>query len=119
MAVDAEETRAHVQAQMERRHDELVARAERARGIARALAASLVELHGATRVLLHGSLARGQFHERSDIDLTVEGLSPAALLEAGVALDESAAPFNLDLISLDRLPDGLRSRIEAQGIPLP
>jgi predicted nucleotidyltransferase len=119
MAVDPEETLAHVQAVLERRRSALEERASHARRIARVLASSLINEHGARRVLLHGSLASGHFHERSDIDLAVEGLSAVALMDAGVALDEAASPFNLDLVSLERMPEGMKRRIEQQGILLP
>ena len=119
MAVDPSETAAYVQGMLERRSRALAKRAAEARRIAETLAVLLVKEYGAKRVMLHGSLAHGSFHERSDIDLVVEGLSPTDLLDAGVALDDRAAPFNLDLISLERQPEGLRKRIEEHGIALP
>ncbi len=119
MAVTPEQTVAHVRAAMERRTRALESRADEARRIAASLARRLVEEWGAKRVILFGSLVREGFHERSDIDLAVEGLDAADLLDAAVALDPDAGPFEIDIVSLERQPEAFRERIEALGIVLP
>ncbi len=78
----------------------VVARRERAWVAARAAAAALRGDFGATRVVLFGSVVRGTFHERSDIDLAVVGLAPDKFLRAWGAAEEAAAGFAIDLVDL-------------------
>ena len=49
-------------------------RARRLRALLPAAKKLLCERYGARRVILFGSLARGDVRERSDVDLAVEGL---------------------------------------------
>ena len=53
---------------------EAVVRAREARAAAEAAARRIGERLGVRRVVLFGSLVRGRFHDRSDIDLAIEGL---------------------------------------------
>lgn len=73
--------------------------------------------HGATRVVLFGSLAREQAHERSDVDLAVWGLSEASV---GPALDEVARILDapVDLIRMEDAPTSLARRVETDGVEL-
>ena len=104
---------------MDRQARERDDRAGRARRIAIDLARRLLDEWGVRRVILFGSLAEGCFHERSDIDLAVEGLDPDELLDATVSLDREAGPFTIDLVPLERQPQGFRERIEKEGVVLP
>jgi predicted nucleotidyltransferase len=77
----------------------------------------LLAARGARRVWLFGSLAWGETHETSDIDLAVEGLP---LEELGRAQGELllAAPCKLDLVRLEEVPEAFASRIRQWGIVL-
>jgi predicted nucleotidyltransferase len=118
VSVDPATTAAHVRALLNARACAASARAESALGIARHLARILRERWGASRVYLHGSLARGASHARSDIDLAVEGLPPARLLDAAMDLEDAAAPFVVDLLPIERLPRSWRERIKRAGLEL-
>ena len=60
----------------EERQQADAASARQARRIAEALARTLLQRYGARRVVLVGSLARGEFVAGSDIDLAAEGIPP-------------------------------------------
>lgn len=65
---------------------------------------------------MFGSLVEGGFHERSDIDLAVEGLpGGAALFRAAVELDEIASPFEVDLVPLEEARPDIRARVLERG----
>lgn len=80
---------------------------------AEACARLLEERFGARRVVLFGSLAgRGVWHERSDIDLAVEGVAPEEFLVAYSACREMLSPgLELDLVPLERVYPELKARI--------
>jgi len=69
---------------------------------------------GATRVILFGSVARGEAEEDSDLDLAVEGL-PAARLFDAMAKALRAAGRPVDLLRLEEAPTTLRDRVLADG----
>lgn len=70
--------------------------------------------------MLFGSVASGHgFHERSDIDLAVEGLPPEGFWRASIHAERAAHPFALDLIDMEDASPGLRAHLEAQGVELP
>lgn len=74
--------------------------------------------HGARRVWLFGSLARGRrLDARSDLDFAVEGLPPDRYLAAlGDLL--TSLPCDVDLVELERAPAPLRLNIERARILL-
>ena len=75
---------------------------------------SLLSSRGVTRVWLFGSLAWGDAHEASDIDLAVEGLDADAELAAlGELLGRAKAP--VDLVRLEDAPAALAERIRREG----
>lgn len=87
------------------------------REVARACARRLVEDFGATKVYLFGSLVQENLvHDRSDIDLAVEGLAGrryfSALSEIWALLPQGV---ELDLVRLERAWPSLLERIEAEG----
>jgi predicted nucleotidyltransferase len=95
-------------------------RAQHLREIAHACARRLVQDFGASKVYLFGSLLEEDLvHDRSDIDLAVEGLEGKlyfkalrevwALLPAGV---------ELDLVLLERAWPGLAERVRREGVLL-
>lgn len=74
----------------------------------------LVERYGARRVVLVGSLARGTFDARSDIDLVVEGLSLDDVLRARDEV-EDVAGLPVDLLRRETLSDGWRRHHDRFG----
>jgi predicted nucleotidyltransferase len=86
---------------------------------ARAAARILKQEFGAVRVVAFGSLARGAwFHPRSDIDLAVEGIAPAAFWRAWCALDRLASSFEFDLVPTETASDRLRAEIARDSVDL-
>ena len=61
-------------------------------------------------VYLFGSVLDDRFRSHSDLDLLVEGLPPAALLDA-IALAEDAGPLPVDLKRQDDLSEDLVERL--------
>jgi predicted nucleotidyltransferase len=68
---------------------------------------------GVRRVVLFGSFARGEIHERSDLDLAVEGLSERDYYRAVAACLSASVP--VDLIRIEDATEALRSRIDEEG----
>ncbi len=77
----------------------------------------LAERFGVHRVVLFGSLLRGELHERSDLDLAVSGLARERYWEALAACHEVAGR-HVDLVPLEDASPSLRERIETEGEPL-
>lgn len=96
------------------KREALAARERRAREVLPELVRLLVDRYGVRRVVLVGSLVRGTFHLRSDIDLLVEGLGFA---EALTAWSEAAELVGLpvDLIRAEALPAESRRYLERWG----
>lgn len=93
-------------------------RAQRARQVAREAARLLKEEFGAERVWLFGSLARGTFGSRSDIDLAVEGISERDLFRAVGRLLALSPGIPVDLVDLHATRASIRRSIETEGVPL-
>jgi predicted nucleotidyltransferase len=91
----------------------MAARAQ-AEGVAAALAARL----GVKEVILFGSLARGRFGERSDIDLAVKGLQAADLVEAHVLAARLVRDWNVSIVPFERAHDYIREAIARDGVRL-
>jgi predicted nucleotidyltransferase len=99
-------------ATIEARH----AAAHRAQAIRAARAAAEAAGRFGVRVIVFGSLATGQFHRRSDLDLALDG-PEEALFEAGneafiAAMDHGFEP---DIVYLPRASERLRDRIRETG----
>jgi len=88
-------------------------REEQALEAAEACIRLLKERFGAKRVILFGSVAgQGTWHERSDIDLAVEGLAPAEFFPAYSACRELLPRgLELDLVPLESAYPEMRARI--------
>jgi predicted nucleotidyltransferase len=112
--------RVYVEAWRARRAEQEVERREwaiRLREAAHACARRLVKDFGASKVYLFGSAVHEDWvHDRSDIDLAVEGLQEAhyfrALRELGELLPAGA---ELDLIELERAWPELAERVKKEG----
>jgi predicted nucleotidyltransferase len=79
----------------------------------------LKERFGVRRVIPFGSaLVPGTWHQRSDIDLAVEGLDPALFWQAWASLEDLAPRgLSIDLVSLETASPELRARILG-GVPV-
>jgi predicted nucleotidyltransferase len=84
--------------------------------VAELLGRVLKEQYGVRRVLLVGSLARGDFRLGSDIDLAVEGLADADLFSAGAELERRAQGLEVDLVPLEDASPAFRLAAEREGI---
>ena len=95
-------------------------RAQEAAIIARRCASLLYEKYGARGVYLIGSLNEPEaFHDRSDIDLVVEGLPPRLYFKALAELwRQLPAGLELDLIPLEDADPELRKRALKEGVRL-
>lgn len=84
-----------------------------ARAVAERCAELLKSRFGAKQVILFGSVTgRGPWHERSDIDLAVEGMPAEDFFRAWVALDEVIPRgMQIDLVALEDASPELRARI--------
>lgn len=95
------------------RLERIGARKEQALEAAASCARLLKERFGARRVILFGSIAgQGPWHERSDIDLAVEGLAPVDFFPAYSACrDLLPRGLEMDLVPLERAYPEMRARI--------
>lgn len=118
-AADMARYRATARARAAQEQQAQLRRAEQVRDVAREAARLLKERFGAGRVILFGSLARGdRFHLRSDIDLAVEGVSPQDFWRAWAAVDRLGPEFELELIEVETASPALRQQLEREGIEL-
>lgn len=77
--------------------------------------AQMAREHGARRVLLFGSRARGTNHPKSDIDLAVEGCADFLGLEEALQEDLWSL-LQVDVVNLDEpVSDELRREIARDG----
>src|SRR5436309_7780662 len=90
-------------------------RAEELRTRARAAARLLAERHGARRVWLFGSLAWGEAHTESDVDLLVEGLAAEAWSAATDTVEE-VVKVAVDLVRVEEARAGLVERVRREGL---
>ncbi len=98
---------------------QLAARRDRAWAVARQIASFLREHYRPARIRVFGSLLSPElFHAQSDIDLAVEGIPWPAYLRAWNDVERHFDEFKVDLIDLAMVSDGLRQRIDEQGVDL-
>ncbi|MBM7865637.1 nucleotidyltransferase domain-containing protein [Heliobacterium gestii] len=68
------------------------------------------------RVVLFGSRARGDYHSRSDIDLSIESATEIPP-EVFFAVDEAAGIYKVDIVNRNHLNNHrLAKKIEQEGI---
>lgn len=94
------------------------AQVEEARRVASALARGLRSLFEAERIVLFGSLARGEFSGRSDIDLAVWGVPPAEFYRAVAFASGYSKVWEVDLVDAEDCSEALRRNIEQEGVVL-
>lgn len=75
----------------------------------------LAQRHGIKKVILFGSRARGDFYERSDIDIAVSGGNTA---EFSLDVDESINTLLMfDVVDLDgHISEELQKEIKRDGV---
>ena len=95
-----------------------VVAAQRALKIARALAQLLVDRFGARRVVLTGSLARGDFVQGSDVDLAAEGVAPGDFYRAGAELETQAEGLSVDLVPIESASTAYLDALSREGVEL-
>jgi predicted nucleotidyltransferase len=86
-------------------------------------AAAIVRRHvpdPAYRIFLFGSRAEGSAHERSDIDIGIEGPRPVPLEALSLIheeLEEAPTLYTIDVVDFARVPEKFR-RVARQRLPL-
>jgi len=76
----------------------------------------LVSKYKVKKVLLIGSLVKGYFHDRSDIDMVVEGLAPEYYIKALTELyDFLPHGVELNLIPFEDAFDSLKKKSLKEG----
>ena len=93
-------------------------RVQRLRKVAQDCARCLVQEFGVSKVYLFGSLLDEELvHDRSDIDLAVEGLDGELYWKALRSLGELLpAEAGLDLVILERAWPSLAERVKTEGV---
>ncbi|HYV45203.1 MAG TPA: nucleotidyltransferase domain-containing protein [Myxococcaceae bacterium] len=81
-------------------------------------AAQILRGFGATGVWLFGSLAWGEPHQGSDVDLLVEGVPAASWLDAVRAAERLFAGAQVDALRSEDSPRSLVDRVRAEGARL-
>jgi len=84
--------------------------------LAQKIAKMLKEKYKVKRIFLIGSLVKGYVHERSDIDIVVEGLPPEAYIKALVdASDVVQWKVEVNLIPFEDAFESLREKTLKEG----
>lgn len=86
---------------------------------ARKVAILLKERYGAKSVILFGSIVKSDYlHERSDIDLLVEGIKSEDFLRAGADAWRVTDPFDVDIIPAEIAHKNILKKALKEGIEL-
>ena len=104
-------------ARVTRELEETARRAETLRATA-GEAAQILRGFGATGVWLFGSLAWGEPHQGSDVDLLVEGVPAASWSDAVRAVERLFTGAQVDALRGEDSPRSLVERVRAEGIRL-
>lgn len=86
-----------------------------ARAQASACAARLAAEFGASRVVLFGSVARGDGGPGSDIDLLVDGIASARWFEAVARAMDLVTCGDVDLVPADKVHAHVAARVREEG----
>lgn len=84
--------------------------------VARQAASLLRQRFHVEDVIIFGSLLRpGQFNERSDVDLAIQGLADQDFLSAVAAVTSLDPEITIDLVAVEQISPTLRQHIEQEG----
>lgn len=86
--------------------------------VAKDIAAELIRHYGAKRVVLFGSLARGDLHRHSDIDLAVWGIPASKFYRAVAFATGFSKTWKVDLVDGDDCGETLSEIINKEGVGL-
>ena len=86
--------------------------------VAKSVANELINRFGSKKVVLFGSLARGDFNHWSDIDLAVGGIPPDNYYKAVAFASGFSSVWNVDIVDLDDCTEALRDIILQEGVEL-
>jgi len=92
------------------------AQSTEARSVAHKVAEELTKRFGAKKVVIFGSLARGDFGKRSDIDLAAWGIPPTDYFRAVDFVTGYGGTWKIDLIDADDCSASLREVIVREGV---
>lgn len=120
MAIEAEKLARYRETARQRQakaRQDMLARRERAWAVARQAADLLRQRFDVDKVVLFGSLARGDmFHAHSDVDLAVWGLAEAEYLRAVSSLLDLDDSIDVDLVRIEEAKPALRRHVEMEGM---
>jgi len=114
VSTTAAETASWLRARDAKRRATAVARADRLLGLLPGVVTELKTRFDCRKVILFGSLATGDVHPDSDVDLWVEGLEAPRHFEA-VAAASARLGVQVDLVRAEDAPDSLRARVADEG----
>ena len=81
--------------------------------------ANLAARYGAQRLVLYGSRARGDFHERSDIDLAVYGMPEDQRSSFSMETEDLPTLLKLDIVHVSQsMNPAFLKNIEEDGVTL-
>ena len=80
----------------------------------------LQEYPSITEAIVYGSRAKGNYHQRSDLDLALKGtLDRHLIAELQLSLDETLLPMKLDLLNYNELSNpALKEHIDRVGFKI-
>jgi len=87
-----------------------------ARDVARSVVRELVKRFGARRVVLFGSVARGDMHKKTDIDLAVWGIPPKDFYRAVAFAGGYDNEWKIDLVDAEDCRESLKKSILKDGV---
>jgi predicted nucleotidyltransferase len=86
--------------------------------VAKEIAAALVRRYKAKKAVLFGSLARGELHARSDIDLAVWGIPDSVFYRAVAFATGFSKKWKIDIVDGDDCSETLSQVIQKEGVEL-
>ena len=89
-----------------------------AKNLAGSIARELVKRFGAHKVVLFGSVARGDIHKKSDIDLAVWGIPPKDFYRAVAFASGYSKEWKVDLVDAEDCRESVRRSILEEGVEL-
>lgn len=72
-----------------------------------------------SKIYLFGSRARGDYNERSDIDIAIDAGAPISMAKKGQILsmiDALNIPQKTDIVDFNRIPQALKNNILKEGL---